>query len=159
MLPAQDTGGPKSPTNIVSMEKSTRILARPAGVEIHSGGNIFLWPILPWMSSWFSCRKSLVCPLPKYTYPGWPRFNPGRAGGYAIEFFGVCFIVAIYLRWFKEEKCLNVRQKLGTRNVIENLKNLKNYSHSLIQLQKNVWKSDKSWEPGKIIKISKIENF
>ena len=46
-----------------------------------------------------------------------------RAGGYAIEFFGVCFIVAIYLRWFKEEKCLNVRQKLGTRNVIENLKN------------------------------------
>ena len=59
-----------------------------------------------------------------------------RAGGYAIEFFGVCFIVAIYLRWFKEEKCLNVRQKLGTRNVIENLKNLKNYSHSLIQLQK-----------------------
>ena len=59
-----------------------------------------------------------------------------RAGGYAIEFFGVCFIVAIYLRWFKEEKCLNVRQKLGTRNVIENLKNLKNYCHSLIQLQK-----------------------
>ena len=47
-----------------------------------------------------------------------------RAGGYAIEFFGVCFIVAIYLRWFKEEKCLNVRQKLGTRNVIENLRNL-----------------------------------
>ena len=56
-----------------------------------------------------------------------------RAGGYAIEFFGVCFIVAIYLRWFKDEKCLNVRQKLGTRNVIENLKNLKKYSHSLIQ--------------------------
>ena len=53
-----------------------------------------------------------------------------RAGGYAIEFFGVCFIVAIYLRWFKEEKCLNVRQKLGTRNVIENLKNLKNMTQS-----------------------------
>ena len=47
-----------------------------------------------------------------------------RAGGYAIEFFGVCFIVAIYLRWFKEEKCLNVRQKLGTRNVIEKLEKL-----------------------------------
>ena len=58
-----------------------------------------------------------------------------RAGGYAIEFFGVCFIVAIYLRWFKEEKCLNVRQKLGTRNVIENYKKLKNCQsviHSLI---------------------------